>query len=224
MRIAHNKLDLKGKRFERLLVISFNGIKSYPSKGKNGNKTMWECKCDCGKTIIAYGSSLMRGQKSCGCLNVEVLNERSKTHGKSKTKTYKTWRAMLGRCLNRNYLGFDIYGGRGIKVCERWLKFENFLKDMGERPDKKTLDRIDFNGNYEPSNCRWATIIEQANNTRANRRLTLNGITKNLHEWAKDLNIDQASLRERLDKWPLEKALTQPKKQIKENYGNAKSM
>jgi len=116
------------------------------------------CLCDCGGSHKVRTDSLLRGEtKSCGCL--------VRTHGKSKTSTYMTWYCMVGRCTKPEDVGFRWYGGRGIRVCERWLKFENFLEDMGEKPSKDhTLDRMDVDGNYELDNCRWATKAEQSSN------------------------------------------------------------
>lgn len=125
------------------------------------------------------------------------------------TKTYKAWAAMLQRCNNPNTYNYCDYGGRGIKVCERWKFFENFFEDMGEVPEGKSLDRIDVNGNYEPSNCRWATSSEQARNRRNNNFITYNGITKPLAEWAETLGISYSVLRTRLHrKWTIEEAFT----------------
>lgn len=139
---------------------------------------------------------------------------RSTKHGKTGTRTYRIWQAMLNRCRNKNVINFENYGGRGIKVCVRWHTFNNFLKDMGEAPLDRSIERKNNNANYNPGNCRWATRTEQARNTRRNRKITFNGVTKCLTEWAKDLGMDQASLAERLSKWPLQQALTQPKRKI----------
>lgn len=105
---------------------------------------------------------------------------------------------MKSRCLNKNKKSYSDYGGRGIKVCDRWMKFENFLEDMGERPAGMSLDRIDNNGNYCKENCRWATNHQQANNKRSNRLVTFHGVTKSASEWADDLGINRATLYDRL--------------------------
>ena len=162
------KYDLKGKKFFKLLVIN-----SLPERSAKRD-ILWLCDCDCGNTTVAIGSELRAGHKrSCGCLFKEVLIERTTTHGHTKNKkispTYVSWYSMKTRCTNKNSIHFRHYGGRGISLCESWMKFENFLADMGERPVGKSIDRIDVNGNYEPSNCRWATQFEQVTNTRRSK-------------------------------------------------------
>lgn len=156
---GHNKIDVTGTRFGRLTAYSFDATIS--------GQTFWVCKCDCGSTVSVNLSKLRNKEtRSCGCLRAEVSADRMRTHGKARTGTYRSWEAMKQRCTNPNYSEFYLYGGRGIKVCERWLQFESFLADMGVRPEGKSIDRIDVNGDYTKDNCRWATATEQARNKR----------------------------------------------------------
>lgn len=210
--IKLKRTNLEGMRFGRLQVVSFS--RSRLSEKSGEYSLMWNCLCDCGNTNEVSTNALNSGNcKSCGCLKVELTSIRSMTHGKTLSKEYLVWQAMKTRCNNPNSVNYKDYGGRGIKICERWeSNFENFLSDMGEVSKGMSIERIDVNGNYEPANCKWASRSEQSRNTRRNRILTFNGISKCLIDWAKDLGIDQASLRERLEKWSLEKSLTTTKK------------
>src|SRR5436190_19682968 len=149
-------IDITGQRFGRLIVIEIAARKG------PGGRSLWLCRCDCESKVVAWGGNLRSGNtKSCGCLRREVSYENHFIHGEGKsgktTSEYHSWQAMRARCLDPNNRAYKWYGGRGIRVCARWLKFENFLADMRRRPAGRSLDRINNDGDYEPSNCRWAT-------------------------------------------------------------------
>jgi len=156
---------MQGKRFGRWTVIGD------VVKGTHNIARKVECLCDCGNTAMVIVNTLKRGSStSCGCRRTDVAKTFHITHGGqrggSKTPTYLSWDNMMQRCNSINRDEYFYYGARGITVCERWQTFDNFLADMGERPDDKSLDRIDSNGNYEPKNCKWSTRVEQAQNKR----------------------------------------------------------
>ena len=192
--------DIAGQRFGKLVATSFSHVGIYGA--------IWNVKCDCGEEAKKRSSKLISGHtKSCGCL----VREAPTTHGKSRSSLYKIWDGMRQRCTNPNAISYKYYGGRGIKICARWLKFEAFLEDMGERPKKLSLERRDNNGNYEPDNCYWATSKEQQRNTRRNRLIDHNGTTKTLAEWSEVSQINYHTLRMRLvNGWTMEKSLTEP--------------
>jgi hypothetical protein len=155
-------VDLCGKAFARLTVVQWAG------RNWKGD-LLWECLCDCGTSRVVLGRSLTSGTcKSCGCLNLEVAISSNTKHGMSRTAIYHAWVAMIERCDNPKNKAYKNYGGRGITVCERWREsVANFVADMGPRPSKRhTLDRINNDGNYEPTNCRWATWDVQSRNKR----------------------------------------------------------
>lgn len=208
-RVAHNKINLVGATFGRLTVLSESEPRVYPSM----TRTNWLCRCECGVEVEVLGCSLTTGNTlSCGCLQKKLVSLRSITHAMSGTPIYLRWQSMLNRCRNKDAEGYHNYGGRGIDVCDRWLDFDNFISDMGMPADGLTIERKDNNGNYTPNNCRWATRQEQGVNKRTNRVIEFNGERLCLIDWARRLGIDQASLRERLDKWPLARALTEKRR------------
>ncbi|SRR6266404_8515046 len=159
---------LPGDRYGRLTVVDENGRTPH-------GQVMVDCLCDCGAPVNVRGYSLRQGRtQSCGCLQAGRVVEAVTTHGHTTGRTrgeqwsptYLSWSAMIARCMNPRGSHYYLYGGRGITVCDRWLAFENFLIDMGKRPANRTLDRINNDGNYEPGNCRWATVLEQSRNKR----------------------------------------------------------
>ena len=159
------RIDLLGQRFGAWTVIGFAGA--------NGNgQTCWHCRCDCGTERDVVAQTLREGlTKSCGCQKgIAIARARTK-HGRSNTKGYWRWAGMIARCTQKNHAAWKYYGGRGIRVCERWLDFQTFLANMGEPPTPKhSIDRIHNDGNYEPGNCRWATAVEQIKNRRKPKR------------------------------------------------------
>jgi hypothetical protein len=176
--------DLTGRRFGRLTVLYVSGRKH--------NRLLWHCECDCGNEIDLTSNRLLhvKGTKSCGCLRKEVSAKRATKHGLSNTRIYKIWSGIKDRCLNLNDTAYKHYGGRGIKICNRWLDFQNFYDDMIETySDDLTIDRIDFNGDYEPSNCRWATQGEQVNNTRRCKFITYKGETDTVKRICEKYNV-----------------------------------
>jgi hypothetical protein len=162
-------VDITDQRFNRLIAIR-------PVGSDDRGKRLWLCRCDCGKEKVIRRDDLRYNRtQSCGCLQKE-RQRANRTHGESShgflSSEYASWGAMLTRCRNPRFPTFKYYGGRGIKVCKRWLRYENFLVDMGRRPSPKhRLDRIDVNGNYEPSNCRWGTPKQHQQNKRPRRKV-----------------------------------------------------
>ena len=176
------------------------------------------CLCDCGVEKAVTGASLHQGgSTSCGCYGIQNRKDSITTHGDTVgglcAPEYGSWKSMVDRCANKNSRDFLRYGGRGIKVCERWLhSYENFLMDMWRKPSPKhSLDRIDVNGNYCPENCRWATPRQQANNKRNNRYLVFNDRRMTLTQWSEEVGLGKTTVKERLNRgWTIEQSLTIP--------------
>ena len=158
-----NAIDLTGRKFGALLVVAEQGR-------SNDRKVLWRCQCDCGNAKTFRSHHLLSGaSQSCGCIRQERAVVALTTHGMSHTREYYTWQGMIRRCTESSNKRYSRYGGRGIRVCERWMNFSHFISDMGKKPEGLSLDRIDNDGNYEPNNCRWATAKEQANNRSTSR-------------------------------------------------------
>lgn len=202
-------IDLINKRFNRLVVIK------RVMDDKCGNRR-WLCRCDCGILKIILGCNLLTGNtKSCGCLQKELTSSRSMLHGhrinKITSGTYATWQSLIQRCIHPTHRNYKNYGGRGITVCNRWLKFENFLTDMGKKPKGYEIDRIDNNKGYYKRNCKWVTSKENNRNKRNNHLIIFNGEIQCLAAWSEQYNISQHTLTMRLRRgWPIPKALLTP--------------
>ncbi|MFF9595856.1 hypothetical protein [Methylobacterium fujisawaense] len=155
----------------------FHRLTAVRDLGRRKRKRVWLFRCECGEAVEVQSALVRRGYtKSCGCFRVSWARGRQTRHGQHRSPTYLSWQGMIERCRNPNVPAYDDYGGRGIRVCDRWSgSFETFLADMGERPAGTTLDRRDVNGHYEPSNCRWATPHVQATNRRNTIRVELDG-------------------------------------------------
>ena len=202
-------LNLKGQKFNRLTVLE--------RFGRKGEKVMWKCRCDCGNITYVATCNLRCGKiQSCGCQKLEKLIQRSTKHNQRHTRLYEIWKSMKNRCFNPNFKQYKDYGGRGITVCDEWkndfMPFYNWAMQNGYGKSL-SIDRIDNNGNYEPSNCRWVDKITQANNTRNNRYITFNNKTLTLAQWSKEIGLSYSCLKARLNKgWSIEKSLTTPVK------------
>lgn len=207
------KLSLLGKTFGRLKVVS-DGPKIINRLNSQSSSV---CLCLCGNTCTVRNSNLRKGtSNSCGCLQKELLVQRSIRHGHSKrglvTRTYNVWIGMIKRCLNPGNSRYCDYGARGITICERWLDFNSFLSDMGSAPPGLSLGRKNNNGNYEPINCEWQTPMVQNRNKRTNVIVKVGGFRGCLSEAAERFGINMATARKRMQQmgWSAEKAFTTP--------------
>ena len=199
-------IDISGRRFGRLVVLDRDAVNS------SSNKPRLRCRCDCGKEVIVINGSLKSGHTlSCGCYNKEIIKIHVKTHGMTRTNIYRIWKSMMQRCCNERDKSYYNYGARGIRVCSRWHKFENWYADMGDRPTPQhSIERINNDGDYLPSNCKWATRAEQNSNKRVNHYIEYNGQRKTMRQWSVDLGFSYQTLASRINKlhWPIEKALS----------------
>lgn len=187
--------DMAGKKIGRLTVVAQAG-------NEKGGGAKWLCKCECGNETIVRGADLRKEHtKSCGCIHSEGVAKRNRKHGRTKHPLYRIWSAMKQRCYYKGSVGYSNYGGRGIQICDEWLDdfqaFYDWATANGYQ-DGLTIERKDYNGNYEPSNCCWATKTEQANNTRLNIRVTVKGETHTVAEWAKITGEKPAKIADRL--------------------------
>lgn len=208
---------MDGQRYGRLNVLKHDGLR----KGRN----FYLCRCECGTECSVLGTRLRSGKtSSCGCFHRERISEANTKHGRSHTTEYGIWTQMRARCERPSNHAYERYGGRGIRVCERWKEFSKFIADMGERPSSEySLDRIDNNGNYEPTNCRWATRAEQSSNRRNNIRVTIDHKEVTLSEAARMFGISGLVVWKRIRRgWTIEKALCEPVRKSrkgKDNWG-----
>lgn len=196
------RLNMIGFRSGRLFVLTYSHTRA--------KRAFWHCRCDCGREVNVMGKYLRRGDvKSCGCLNRQPLAGPRIKHGHAQgvlSPTYRVWAGMLQRCETPSCSAYYKYGGRGIRVCRRWHDFCAFLEDMGERPLGKTLGRLDNNGPYRKSNCRWETLLEQGANSRRNRVIAFGGERLHLAAWARRLGVKSSTLHQRIARLGVDRA------------------
>lgn len=212
-------MNIAGKKYGRLTAIA-------PISSKSGIK--WVCQCDCGNVVQVFQSNLLRGtSRSCGCFQKEGLAERNAARktalGESNTRLYKVWKSMKRRCYGKNYDYYNSYGGRGVSVCEAWQNYITFRNwalahgyDESAEKGKCTLDRIDVNGNYDPDNCRFITMKEQADNRRTTKHIEYNGEIHNIKEWSDIYSIPSNVLAYRVKAgWNFKDAISIPVKRVR---------
>ena len=177
---------------------------------KEPNKNFWHYRCDCGSLGRVYSGQIKK-LKRCKQCYLRNIGDSRRTHGMCGTRIYTIWQNMKRRCFTKTDKNYPDYGGRGVTVCNKWLNFENFYKDVGDPPSAKhQLDRIDNDGNYEQGNVRWVLSSQNCRNRRSNRLIEWNGQVKTVVEWSEFLGIDHGVLRQRLyRKWPIERVLTE---------------
>lgn len=203
-------IDMTGREFEECVVI-----KRSDKLSKDGKKIFWECECKCGNTFTARGSDIRSGNtKSCGCLVKKKARTRKGAHGQRNSRIYTIWNNMKLRCYNKNQNNYFNYGGRGIKICDEWKNdfttFYNWAIENGYS-DELSIERINNDGDYEPSNCKWANLHEQARNKRNNRFLEHDGKKMIAPDWSKVTGIPEKIIYDRMTKgWDDERVLTQP--------------
>jgi len=202
-----------GTRFGRLVVLGQGPMKITT----NGTARRYWCQCDCGKAKLIDSCSLRGGlTRSCGCLHNEQVASREFKHGHTAggvwSAEYRTWKNMVARCSKPNANHYHRYGGRGIKVCKRWLSFPMFVKDIGLKPTPEhSIERRDNDGDYKSSNCYWALRSEQHRNKSSNHLVTFDGKTKPVVDWAPEVGLKYGTLLARLNRgWPVEAALFRP--------------
>lgn len=210
-------VDLTGKKFGRLTVVS-------RAENSKSGKSRWLCVCECGNECIVHGDSLKNGNtKSCGCIRREANHDRATTHGMSNTPLFAVWCAMVSRCKNPNNKSYKHYGARGINVCGEWLDSSKFIEWAIKNgyADGLTIERIDVNKGYEPSNCKWITRKEQARNKTNNVMIEIDGTSKCLPEWCEEYGMNYYTVYQRIKKlgWEPKKALTTPLKKPNKKAG-----
>lgn len=210
-----NPLELSGEKFGKLLVLK-------RVESDRLGKSQWLCKCDCGNEHITTGSRLAHNKvKSCGCIQKEVARSKKTKHGLSSHKLYSIRKEMISRTTNPKNKRYEKYGGRGIKVCDEWLDKESGLINFYNWSMKNgykeglSIDRINNDGDYKPSNCRWTTNDTQANNKTTSKYVTYNGKTQTIKEWSDELGYSRSLIADRLRLgWDVEKTLTTPPRKI----------
>lgn len=199
-------INMEGKRFGRLVGLSRAG-------SNHRGAAAWLFRCDCGKTKVIAGKDVRSGGTvSCGCYRDENSGYCNAKYDEKTKALVRVWSGMKRRCLNKNSTAWERYGGRGIKICERWINsLENFAKDMGPRPPGTSLDRINNDGDYCKENCRWATFLQQNNNRQSSRFINFLGKTKTISEWERETGVRAQRITKRLALgWDESRAISQP--------------